>query len=50
MKANEIKCNVSNCIYNQNRECNAGVIEVGCDCSGMPKSDHETLCCTFKKK
>ncbi|MCI5592709.1 MAG: DUF1540 domain-containing protein [Oscillospiraceae bacterium] len=44
----DIKCNVDNCIYNENRcECTAGKIEVGpssaCCCS-------ETLCATFEPK
>lgn len=50
MKTNQIRCNVSNCVYNHNHECDAQVIEVGCCCSGMPDCDRETLCCTFKKR
>lgn len=50
MKTNQIKCNVITCVYNEKQSCNAECIEVGCDCCKTPNTDHETLCCTFRKK
>lgn len=43
-----IDCKAENCCYNKNCKCHADSVDVGCCCSGDPKSMSETECCTFK--
>lgn len=48
---NEIKCNVSNCIYHEGKStCTAEEIKVACQCKHEPCECSETECGTFEPK
>ncbi|HIU36165.1 MAG TPA: DUF1540 domain-containing protein [Candidatus Fimenecus excrementigallinarum] len=48
---NDIKCNVSNCVYHSGvSTCTAKEIQVACQCAGKPCECSETECGTFQAK
>ncbi len=48
---NEIKCNVSNCVYHRGAStCTADEIKVACQCKHEPCECSETECGTFEPK
>ena len=49
-KKHSITCNVSSCVYNENRGCSANTVEVCLNNSVIASTLHETACRTFECK